>query len=170
MTTITREEWEKEARDAHRPSLPHQRREFGMYLFVASLSTFFIASLLAYGTIRVYFHNGANPLHLPVSVVFSTVTLLTGSHFLQRALKAVRNQSLKQFQISLAISLSLGSLFFILQSVAIVQLLFSHWASPAGEARPYGPGFYSHFVACTPLPRRLDFSNLRFNAGNERQV
>lgn len=137
-TTISREEWEREVRNAHRTTLPHQRREFGMYLFVASLSAFFVASLIAYATIRVYFHQGVNPLHLPVTVVFSTIALLSGSYCLHKSLRAVQKQSLEAFQRYLVVSLAFGGLFCILQTVGILQLLLSHWASPVGQARPYG--------------------------------
>lgn len=138
VSTVSREEWEREVRNAYRPSLPHQRRELGMYLFVASLSTFFIASLLAYGTIRVYFHHGVNPLQLPLTVVFSTVALLAGSYLLQQSLKAVRRESLKLFQQYILSSLVFGGVFCLLQTAAITQLLVSHWSTQAGEARPYG--------------------------------
>lgn len=100
------------------------QQEFGLYLLLASLGMFFVAALLALLVRR----SGAAPVpgQFPPILWVSTVTLLAGGGALQQALRQVKLEHQQPFRRWLLIAVICGSLFCVLQSIGLTQLLLVH--------------------------------------------
>jgi heme/copper-type cytochrome/quinol oxidase subunit 3 len=111
----------------------------GMWLFLASLTMLFAASLLGYVIIRLKGGPAARTgaLHLPRVLWLSTALVIGASVSLHRALSEVRRERQQSFRRWLTISLVLGIGFVIIQIPAMASLLVQH-----RELRKAGVGIY----------------------------
>ncbi|MBN2328317.1 MAG: heme-copper oxidase subunit III [Candidatus Omnitrophica bacterium] len=99
--------------------------KMGMLLFLASLSVLFAASLIGYLAVR-FRQESWPPAGMPpppIGLWFSTLTILLSSYAIQKALRAIRSGRLASLQNYLAITISLGFLFLVLQAFNWVTLI-----------------------------------------------
>ncbi len=124
----------------HRFSLPHQRREFAMTLFLASLAMFFAAGAIGY----VIFRSTSMPrttvsvVQIPPSMWISTLLLLFSSVSLHLSLRYVRRERRELFRRWLLAALLSGTLFCLAQVTALSTLILWHSETLTKAAGPYG--------------------------------
>ena len=100
---------------------------FLIYVLIASLAVFFLATFIAYTTRFIFGHQLVTGIaRLPQLLWWSTGFLFLCSHFLFRAYALVRREKQKQFRIALTISFLLGGLFCTVQTLGIAQLIDLH--------------------------------------------
>lgn len=135
------------------------------YLFIASLTMFFVASLVTYCLIRVEaFRNiqqtydaatnsmvastrQYEALKLPISFWTSTSLLVFISIFLQRAVGFVRREQQLQFRQCLVWSYVLAVAFVIIQSFGMYELMVNHFRNlDDGSTKVYGMSFTLAFI------------------------
>ena len=132
------------------------------YLFMASLTMFFIAGMITYLIIRQQAFTGhpdALPgtamsggpseyvsLVLPMPFWISTIALVFVSYFLQRSVWAVRKQRLSMMRMWLGCSLLGAVIFVAIQSFGMVDLLDQHLSSLDGSMKVYGMSFILAFI------------------------
>lgn len=104
-----------------------QRLQQGAYLLLASLGTFFFASLLLYA---IYVMNRLKPdvesiipFYLPASFVLTTVVLVAISTLLHLAVGAVRSERQTDFQRYVVIAFLLSFAFFAIQGVGLFWMI-----------------------------------------------
>lgn len=122
------------------------------WLFLASLGTFFLASLATYVIIRL---QAARPmqsgneyvaLELPMSFWLSTVLMLMTSVLLERSIWFVRREKPAGFRQSLIWAAVAAGAFLLVQSSAMSQLLVTHFSAIDGSTKFYGMTFALAFV------------------------
>lgn len=131
-----------------RPPLPSSRRmgTFGMYLFLASLSMLFLASMAAYAVTRVelytasdtrtyYLQHGA--IHLPLLLWLSTFIMVCSSATIHYAGLSVALERQRQFRNGLLATLVLAFTFLFVQTPALVQLMQSQKTLAVTDIRFY---------------------------------
>ena len=127
----------------HRMTLPSQRQELGAVIFLISLGTFFVFTLLGYLIIRGIKIPSYDQISekLPLSFWLSTPFLLIGSHFLFRAVRAVKREKIARFKTLILLSTFMAILFVGLQSQGIAEM-FKRF-NPAYGHESYQPVEYS---------------------------
>lgn len=122
--------------------VPTGTREFGMYLFLASLALVFLASMLAYVIFRFMAtqdrtnrpaitgaaENLGQPLpigaiDLPWPLWLSTAVIIVTGFLMQRALNQVRQEKIAAFRNTLVATLGMSVLFCLIQTPALIALL-----------------------------------------------
>lgn len=132
------------------------------YLFIGSLGTFFIASLITYLIIRDHtFHpipdaipgsfltqgpEVYQPLRLPLSFWFSTAVLVVVSVSLQRACWLIHRERQTDFRRWLIGSLVAAIVFVLIQMFGLSDLLSQHFSKPDGSMKVYGMSFTLAFI------------------------
>ncbi len=102
---------------------------FLVYVLIASIAVFFLATFVAYAARFIVSGQSSFELRkFPLLLWWSTALLLSGSHFLFRAYALVRREKQKQFRIALTLSFLLGGAFCVVQGIGIAQLLNEHWS------------------------------------------
>lgn len=143
-----------------RPDLYQAKLVF--YLFLASLSTFFVASLITYLIIRDHAFRpieDAIPgsfltqgpevyqsLTLPLTFWISTVVLVLVSVLLQRACWLIRRERQTDFRRWLIWSLVAASGFVLIQTFGLGDLLSQHFSKSDGSMKVYGMSFTLAFI------------------------
>lgn len=100
-----------------------RRSEQGAWLFITSLTVFFISCIVLYA-LYVFFRvqpaaGEVAPFNLPRSFVLTTVTLLTISILLHLALGAVRREKRADLARYLILAFCVSIIFFIVQGVGL---------------------------------------------------
>jgi len=126
------------------------------YLFIASLSVFFLAGLATYLAVR---YQAFRPLpdsepggivyqtlRLPVLFWVSTLVLVLVGFFLQRACWLIHRERRAEFQKYLKWSAIAAVGFVLIQSVGMVQLLLQHFSQSDGSTKVYGMSFTLAFI------------------------
>jgi heme/copper-type cytochrome/quinol oxidase subunit 3 len=112
----------------------------GMWLFLASLTMLFGATMLGYLFIRL--RGPASPvlhtIHFPPLLWVSTVAILAGSYTIQRALQAVRLERQALMQRYLLLTCVLAVVFVAIQVPSLAALLSQHRSSSPQGLRLYG--------------------------------
>lgn len=153
----------------HSINLVSTRREYYQaklvfYLFIASLSMFFLASLLTYCLIRTeafrdvyYRYDQASStfvptalvyqqLRLPLSFWISTGFLVLISVLLQRACWNVHRERQPPFRNCLIWSGVLAMAFVVVQAFGMTELLRQHFSQTDGSTKVYGMSFTLAFI------------------------
>ncbi|MEO0587645.1 MAG: cytochrome c oxidase subunit 3 [Planctomycetota bacterium] len=143
-------------RDVRHPA--HARRKlgnFGMLLFLASLSMLFAASMIGYLLISFFAHaprevrdiNGQITLiqgnvpdvTIPPLLWISTVFILVSSFTIVAAQAAARRERQPALRFWLGTTLALAVAFCVIQAPALVTLLSEHFANLPDERLPNQP-------------------------------
>lgn len=115
------------------------------YLFLASLTVFFIASLVTYCIIRTQAFQPINrsyeALKLPMTFWTSTGLLVLISVFLQRACWLVHRERQIEFRRWLVWAWCAAVVFMIIQSFGMNDLLTHHFTKTDGTTKVYGMSF-----------------------------
>ncbi|MCC9608881.1 cytochrome c oxidase subunit 3 [Blastopirellula sp. JC732] len=115
----------------------------GFFLFIATLTVFFAASLIGYLLIR--FSDSADRAvslnGVPVSLWVSTVFMFGVGYSLHRAVGAVRFEKQTWFRRWLFIAGGMALVFLVFQSLGLRRLLAEHDAS-GGDIKMYGLMFF----------------------------
>ena len=122
-----------------RPQL--YRAKLGVYLFIASLAVFFLASLIAYAVVRTSVSIDLAPLEIPKSFIASTFILILISVGLQLSVSAIRKEQLQLFRRYLNAAILLAVIFFLLQIAGLSNLIKTHFSSASGHGKLYGISF-----------------------------
>lgn len=114
--------------------------EIGLYVFLASLSVLFAASLIGYLFTRLTGErlSTSAAIHLPWIIWLSTLSLLTTSFMLHRSLAAVRREKQSDLRRWLLTAFALGCVFLSLQTVSVLELLRLHWIGLERSMTLYG--------------------------------
>lgn len=145
-----------------RPDLYQAKLVF--YLFIASLTMFFVASLMTYCLVRTdafqpeqfFYNSGTNSfesvqrhyetLRVPVSFWTSTGLLVLISIFLQRACWFVHREQQHRFRRCLVWAWAGAVTFVLVQSFGMGQLLTHHFSQTDGSTKIYGMTFTLAFI------------------------
>ena len=115
------------------------------YLFIASLSMFFIASLMTYYLVRVQsfrpIEQSYESLAIPWSFWASTGLLLLVSLFLQRASWMVHRERQIEFRRWLLWGWATAIVFIFIQAIGLQELLTHHFTQSDGSTKIYGMSF-----------------------------
>ncbi|MDF1745107.1 MAG: hypothetical protein P1V19_15520 [Gimesia sp.] len=104
------------------------QRDFGLAIFLFTIAVLFLSGFLAYVIVRTNLkttHQVA-ALVIPPTLWLSTVLLLLGSFFIQRALFFVRKEKQQQFRNCLNLTFLLGGAFFVIQAIGLIHILNQH--------------------------------------------
>ncbi len=104
-----------------------RRSEQGAWLFLGSLTVFFVACMILY-TIYVVLRvspqtEELQPFYLPVSFLLTTVNLIAISMILHMAVVAVRNERQADFTRYIIISMILALAFFVIQGSGLTWMI-----------------------------------------------
>lgn len=94
----------------------------------------FVALFIAFLARFVFSSQEATPPVVPPVLWFSTAALLAGSFSLRQALAQVRRERQRRFRIWLNLSLGLGTLFCVLQSLGMAEMLEVHRSQAIHQA------------------------------------
>ena len=126
-----------------RPDLYQAKLVF--YLFIASLSMFFIASLATYYLVRVQafqpIEQAYETLTIPWSFWASTLLLILVSIFLQRASWMVHRERQVEFRRWLMWGWSTAIVFVFIQAIGLQELFLHHFSQTDGSTKVYGMSF-----------------------------
>ena len=115
------------------------------YLFLASLTVFFIASLVTYCLIRMQAFQPINrtyeALRLPMSFWTSSLLLVCISIFLQRACWLVHRERQIEYRRWLLWSWFFAIGFMVIQTFGLKELLTHHFTQTDGSTKVYGMSF-----------------------------
>ncbi|MGL4461224.1 MAG: cytochrome c oxidase subunit 3 [Planctomycetia bacterium] len=116
------------SQNRHAKPLPRGTAILGMWLFLAALGSFFLASVASYLLIRLAAHGGPplGTVRLPLSLYLSTGLLIVSSWTMHQALVNVRRERQRPFRRYLAGTLALGCAFLAVQVPSLIQLLADH--------------------------------------------
>ncbi|MCG6157188.1 cytochrome c oxidase subunit 3 [Rubinisphaera margarita] len=103
-----------------------------VYGLIGSITIFFVAAFIAYLTRYIVTDEPPLQFDLPPLLLVNTVLLLTGSHLLFRAYRAIRRERQQAFRIYLTSSLVLACVFCLLQAWGMGDLLEQHWQQQGG--------------------------------------
>ena len=127
----------------HRPAPREALRRLGMGLFLASLSSLFIASLVGYLMTR--YQGGNRPpagfLNLPSGLWASTGVLLGAGCMIHLAHRAARAGRLEALRWRLGATLVLSLLFLGVQVPSLMVLMERHREMVVAQIGLYGLGF-----------------------------
>jgi heme/copper-type cytochrome/quinol oxidase subunit 3 len=117
---------------------------FGMWLFLASLTMLFGATILGYLIIRLH---GANSpargqIHLPELLWLSTAIILIGSYVIHMAVDSVRREHQRNLQRLLLVCCVLAIAFVCVQTPSLIQLLAEHRRFASHGLALYGLVFF----------------------------
>jgi len=100
----------------------------GMWLFLASLTMLFAASMLGYIIIRITSDNSPTPgsIEPPLMLVISTVIIIASSFTIHQALGAVRRERQSTFRGLMFATCLLAGLFIVVQVPAMTTLIRDH--------------------------------------------
>ncbi len=149
-----------------RPAMYQAKLVF--YMFLGSLTMFFVASLITYCIVRTQAFNDVQlaydfetdslkpiersyqPLHLPTVFWSSTTLLIAISFFLQRACWLVHREYQDRFRRCLVWAWVAAVAFVVIQSFGMVQLLNDHFGRSIGDydgsTKVYGMTFTLAFI------------------------
>ena len=134
------------------------------YLFIASLTMFFAASLITYCMIRieafrtiqqtydaatntmVASSRSYETLKVPTTFWASTILLVVISVFLQRAVGFVRRESIPQFRSCLIWAWAAAVGFSAIQMFGMSELIANHYSAADGSTKVYGMSFTLAFI------------------------
>ncbi|EDL58460.1 cytochrome c oxidase subunit III [Gimesia maris DSM 8797] len=104
------------------------QRDFGLAIFLFSISVLFIGGLLAYVIVRSNLAQKHEPVNLviPPALWISTVLLILGSISIQRAVYYVSHEKQQPFRNCLNLTFLLGGAFFVIQTIGLAHLLQQH--------------------------------------------
>lgn len=131
-----------------RQSVPHRAHAFAMWLFLASLSVLFAASMVGYVVIRLSspaMSRMDGRLELPAVLWLSTALVLAASVTIHLALQAIQHERQQAFRRFLIATLALAVAFVLVQIPALIGMLQSH-----GSLREQGVHLYA-LVFCLVL-------------------
>ena len=105
-------------------SVPHRAQTIGMWLFLASLSMLFLASMLGYLLFRF---NGLESMplgtvKLPPILLLSTALMLLGSFAIHRSLIAIGRERQATFRQWMLTTIIFAGLFVAVQTPAMIKL------------------------------------------------
>ena len=121
----------------------------GMWLFLATLTMLFAASMIGYGIVRFKAHR--TPAHEVLEVPWqlftvSTLVILLSSFTLHQALSAVRREKQARLRRMLIATLALAGGFVIVQAPAMALLIGDHFdyrrANPGEPSAMFGLLFF----------------------------
>jgi len=109
--------------------IPPKTATVGMWIFLASLTMLFAATMLAYVIIRFTgaFSPSIGSVTLPWTLWLSTVVVLAASVTIQMAVNAVRSRKLQKFKFLIFLTVILGTAFCLIQLPALASLWTEHW-------------------------------------------
>ena len=134
------------------------------YLFIASLTMFFVASLITYCMIRVEAFRSIQQtydaatntmvattrsyesLKVPASFWASTSLLIVISVFLQRAVWFVCRECIYKFRSSLMWAWAAAVIFVLIQTFGMAELVSNHFSQSDGSTKVYGMSFTLAFI------------------------
>ncbi|QDV53594.1 hypothetical protein Enr17x_56740 [Gimesia fumaroli] len=104
------------------------QRDFGLAIFLFTLSVLFAGGLIAYVIVRSNLAKTYEPtaLVIPSALWLSTVLLALGSFSIHRALSFVRQEKQQQFRNCLNLTFLLGGAFFVIQTIGLIHVLRQH--------------------------------------------
>ena len=108
-----------------------ERKEFALYILIASLGMFFVAAILGYLLIRLSVRTELPPVELPPVLWLSTLLAIAGSSLLWRALRSVRRERQSRFRKEILAAFVLGAGFCISQSIGLSIVLDAHMEAQA---------------------------------------
>jgi heme/copper-type cytochrome/quinol oxidase subunit 3 len=115
------------------------------YLFLASLSMFFVATLATYFIIRTQafqpVQRSYEPLRLPITFWISSVILVAVSVLLQRASWLVHRERQQAFRRALMWAWTMAIAFVVVQTLGMRELLAQHFTQTDGSTKVYGMSF-----------------------------
>lgn len=122
------------------------RSEQGAWLFLASLSVFFVSCSILYAIyvmLRIAPQAGViQPFYLPRSFLLTTVNMVAISVLLHMAVVAIRQERRTDFARYLIIAFILSLFFFVLQSAGLTWMV-AQLMKPAAQIRNlYGLTFF----------------------------
>jgi heme/copper-type cytochrome/quinol oxidase subunit 3 len=106
--------------------VPARAQTVGMWLFLASLTMLFGATMVAYFIIRSRQPATAQSLQLPRTLWLSTALMLAGSVAIHFAVEAARRERQQELRRHLVMTCILALLFVIVQTPAMMTLLHQH--------------------------------------------
>lgn len=123
-----------------------RRSEQGAWLFIASLSVFFVSCSILYAIyvmLRIAPQAGViQPFYLPRTFLLTTVNMVTISVLLHMAVGAIRQERRTDFSRYLVISFLLSIFFFVLQGSGLTWMV-TQLMKPAAQIRNlYGLTFF----------------------------
>ena len=134
------------------------------YLFMASLTMYFIGSIITYCAIRMEAFRSLNysydtatatfipvtrtyeALRLPVSFWLSTGLLVLISVFLQKAVWCIRREQQMKFRQYLIWAWGLAVGFVVIQCFGMTELVTHHFSQSDGSTKVYGMSFTLAFI------------------------
>lgn len=122
-------------------SVIEKREEQGAWVFLVSLSVFFFSCVILYGayiTMRLQEKATIQPFTLPYSFIATTINLLAISAMVHAALLAIRRNERAAFRKRLKIAFGLSLLFFVIQSIGVVELLVAQMQPTSALRNLYG--------------------------------
>lgn len=123
-----------------------QRSEQGAWIFIASLSVFFVSCTLLYA-IYVWLRvapaeEGIQPFFLPRSFLLTTVNMVAVSVLLHLAVEAVRRERQVDFSRYIVLSFILSLVFFAIQGSALSWMVGQLMRPDASLKNLYGLTFF----------------------------
>jgi cytochrome c oxidase subunit III len=113
--------------------IPPKTATIGMWVFLASLTMLFAATMIGYVIIRLTgtFSPGLGSIKTPWTLWLSTIVVLAASATIQMAINAIRRR--QKFTFLIFITLGLGVLFCLIQLPALAQLYSDHGQNMARQ-------------------------------------
>ena len=149
--------------------------KLGMNLFLAGLVFVFFSGLLVYAVVRMASVGAAEvTLQIPPVLLVSTLALVGVSLGLHRSVQRVSQERISSFLNWLTIAFISGVIFFVCQTVGMLQLLQEHFAQSDGNNRVFGIAFFLaalhaiHVVAGFVIMGWVIFRALRGSYDHER--
>jgi len=123
--------------DRSQHPIPPRTATIGMWIFLASLTMLFAATMLAYVIIRMTgdFKPDLRTVKVPWILWLSTIVVLAASGTIQMAISAVRSRRMQKFTFLIFITLGLGILFCLIQLPALVELYGQHSTNRAVQEK-----------------------------------
>ena len=117
--------------------VPPAAATVGMWLFLASLTMLFGATMIGYAIVRSRSTSAAalGSLHLPPLLWLSTAVMLFASVTIHRAVSAVRRERQAQLRQALVLTCALAALFVIVQTPSMWQLVRERAVTTSGDAQ-----------------------------------
>ena len=109
-------------------TLPSGTLTFGLLLFLAALTMFFVAGIVSFVVIRVSGSNSPpmGDLKMPIGLWVSTAFLLASGATFHKAVREVRREKQAAFRRYIALTGLLTVVFLIVQAFSLTELLAAH--------------------------------------------
>lgn len=109
-------------------ALPSGTLTFGLMLFLAALTMFFVAGVASFVVIRITGPNSPpmGDLHMPFGLWISTGLLLASGFTFQNAVQNVRREKQVPFRRDIILTVLLTLAFLIVQAFSLSELLAAH--------------------------------------------